>query len=66
MTDIEQLKQKHLIDKEQFVNRLVEARSVVNGICSVNHPDDDFEHPIVNIINVMIRLIQDQEEVKIV
>ena len=59
------LERKHLIDKEQFVNNLVNARSVIKDICDFSHPNDNFEHPFVTIINAMIRMIYEQEEVKI-
>ena len=54
-----------LIDKEKFVEKLVNARDVINIICSADHSDDGFEHPIVKIINGMISMIQHQEAVRL-
>ena len=55
----------HLIDKELFVSKLVNARDVIKAICDQEHRGDGFKHPIVNIIDAMIWMIQCQDEVKL-
>ena len=54
-----------LIDRAEFINKLSNAKDVINTICAVEHSDDGFEHPIVKIIDAMINLIVHQEEVRI-
>ena len=55
----------HLIDKRLLISKLVEARDVIKIICNVEHPHDDFKHPLINIIDMIVAVISFQEEVKL-
>ena len=65
MMTIIQLKERRLIDKDEFIRKLKDARCVVTDVCDPRHRDDNFEHPMIHVIDAMINLIEHQDEVKI-